>query len=230
MLTSSSFAAIGPAPIDSGEVKINYPCSILDQLQKESEESLEVIFFETEGNKLTELGLNFRYRKNSSLEEDVTLKFRPTRDQDLMVDEEIYSDLLSSPHGELKCEADVIYDKIKPKFVSTCSFKSMGKDLTSDHEEFLKMVKITPLTLSNLREVKVNALRWKLKTQDSFFKKPPSIEVWRFRNECVLEISAKFKGMNNAIPCLKALKDLVNFEPSPIQGNKTSQVLQTKSR
>ena len=230
LLTTSSYGAIIPVPINSGEVKIIYPCSILDQLPKESEESLEVIFFETEGNKLTELGLNYRYRKKSNLEDDVTLKFRPSRDQMVMVEEDIYSELSSSSHGELKCEADVIYDKTKPKFVSTCSFKSSGSNLTKEHDAFLKMVQLTPPALSNLREVKVSAFRWKLTSPDSFFKKRPTIEVWRFRQECILEVSTKFEGMEKAVPALRMLKALIPFAPSLIQGNKTSQVLQTKVR
>jgi hypothetical protein len=218
-----------PAPINSGEVKISYPCFILDKLMKENEESQKIIFYENEGNTLSDLGLNYRYRVNSSQEEDITLKFRPKSDQRLLVQDIIYSELSMSNQGELKCEADVIYDTAKPKFVSTCSFKTPGKDLTPEHEEFLKMVDVSAPLLSNLREVVVKASKWKLKTESPLFKKRPTIEVWRFRRECILEVSAKFEGMNNALPSLKALKGLINHAPSPNQGNKTSRVLHLKT-
>jgi hypothetical protein len=219
-----------PAPINSGEVKISYPCFVLPKLMKENEESQKIIFYEKEGNKLSDLGLNYRYRVNSEQEEDLTLKFRPHPDQKLLVQDQIYAELSSSNQGELKCEADVIYDPAKPKFISSCSFKSLGKDLTPEHDEFLKMVEVSAPLLSNLREVVVKASKWKLKTESPLFKKRPTIEVWRFRNECILEVSAKFEGMENALPSLKALKELIKFTPSPNQGNKTSRVLQERSR
>jgi hypothetical protein len=230
LLTTSSYGALIPAPINSGEVKISYPCFVLPKLMKENEESQKIIFYEKEGNALSELGLNYRYRVDSSQEEDITFKFRPKDDQKLLVQDQIYSELSMSNHGELKCEADVIYDTGKPKFVSTCSFKSSGKDITPLHGEFLKMVEVKAPELTRLREVVVKATKWKLITDESFFKKRPTIEVWRFRNECILEVSAKFEGMENALPSLKALKSLIKYAPSPVQGNKTSRVLQTRSR
>ncbi len=219
-----------PAPINTGEVKITYPCFVLNKLVKENEESQKIIFYEKEGNGLSELGLNYRYRINSDHEEDLTLRFRPKDDQKLLVQDKIYSELSMSNQGELKCEADVIYDLTKPKFVSTCSFKSPGKDLTPEHGEFLKMVEVMAPELTQLREVVVKATKWKLVTNESLFKKRPSIEIWKFRNECILEVSAKFEGMENALPSLKALKNLIKHAPSPVQGNKTSRVLQTRSR
>ncbi len=230
LVTTSSYGALIPAPINSGEVKITYPCFVLDKLVKENEESQKIIFYEKEGNRLSELGLNYRYRVNSSLEEDTTLKFRPQDNQKLLVQDQIYAALSMSNHGELKCEADVIYDTSKPKFVSTCSFKSQGKDLTLEHGEFLKMVEVKAPELTRLREVVVKATKWKLITDESIFKKRPTIEVWRFRNECILEVSAKFEGMENALPSLKALKSLIKYAPSPVQGNKTSRVLQDSPR
>lgn len=229
-VSTSSFGALISAPINSGEVKIAYPCHILDSLLKESEESQEIIFYEKDKEALSDLGLNYRYRMNSNQEDDVTLKFRPRNDQRLLVQDSIYSELSNSDNGELKCEADVIYDPVKPIFVSTCSFKSPGKDITPQHDDFLKMVQVSVPSFANLREVIVKATKWKLKSASPFLKKRPTIEVWRFRNECILEVSARFEKMENALPSLEALKALINHVPSPTQGNKTSRVLQIESR
>jgi hypothetical protein len=225
----NSFASTIEAPIKNGEVKILYPCAVADSLPKEKPQKLTISFFEKGKSALGDKGLIFRYR-DSVEEDDITLKFRPKNGSKIMLDEALYSQLKSSRLGELKCEADVTYDPVKPVIIPTCGFKSEGKELTKDHFEFLEMVDLQDLDLSHLRKVEVKATKWKLKIEDlnnaASFSKPPALEMWRFGNECIFEVSAKFDDLKSATIIMKQLKKLIRHEPSPVQGNKTSRVLQ----
>lgn len=210
-------------PIKSGEVKILYPCVVADSLPLEKEEHEKISFFEKEGNAYNKLGLIYR-KQESADGVDMTLKLR--KKGAIQASEAGYKYLLKA-NGELKCEADVTYDPESPEFISSCSFKTKTGTLTRDHNDFMITFKIPQIGFSDVREVKVEATKWKLKV--SGFNKKPSVEMWKFRNECILEASAKFDGLENALPTLKALKNAIPAEPSPVQGNKTGRVLDVNS-
>ncbi len=225
----NSFASTIEVPIKNGEVKILYPCAVAETLPKEKPQKLTISFFEKGKSGFGDKGLIFRHRESAE-ESDTTLKFRPKNGTKIMVDEVLFSDLQSSRLGELKCEADVTYDPVKPLVTPTCGFKSEGKELTKDHFEFLEMVGLKDQDFSQLRKVDVKATKWKLKIEDwkegVSFKKAPSLEMWQFGNECLFEVSAKFNGLESASTIMKQLKKLIRQEPSPLQGNKTGRVLQ----
>lgn len=215
------------APIDSGEVKILYPCSALSKIEVENKKFETITFLEKDKSQLSEQGFILRHRLKENGEENLTLKFRPKNTTSIKIDEKIFNELLLSSHGELKCEADVSYHAIKPRFVYSCSFKAMGKHLTQEHEDFLTMLNKKLPPLEELRSVKVRATKWKLlKTDKNLFTKRPSLEMWEFRNHCILEASAKFNHLENARKALISLKNLIPASPSLVQGNKTSRVLQ----
>lgn len=211
------------APIKSGEVKILYPCEVADSLPLEKEEHEKISFFEKGDNEYNKLGLIYRIQETSE-GKDTTLKIRKIGP--IKASEAGYN-YLKKANGELKCEADVTYDLTSPEFISSCSFKTKTAAPTREHNDFMITFKLPQIGFSVVREVKVDATKWKLKV--SGFNKKPSVEMWKFRNECILEASAKFEGMENALPILKALKDAIPAEPSAVQGNKTGRVLGVNS-
>jgi hypothetical protein len=56
-------------------------------------------------------------------------------------------------------------------------------------------------------------------------KKKFTVEVWEFRNQCLLEISAKFKDLKEARELFQIIEREIPGKPSLVQGNKTDQVL-----
>jgi hypothetical protein len=205
-------------PISEGEVKILYPCAVLEELSLKEGESFLVTFYEKNERDLREKGLILRERQFDT-ESDLTLKYRTSGE--ISVDEELYLTLKDS--GDLKCEADVTYDPVLPKVVHSCSLKTFDK---ARQEEFLRMLNLSSLSFTNLRKVQVKAQRWKLKIEG--LKKKASVEMWQFRNQCLLEVSAKLKESTEALEVFKILKDAIPSKPSLTQSSKTSRVLDQK--
>lgn len=237
LLISASSFGVTPA-VSGGEVKILYPCSSLSNMDVEKEESETITFFEKGQRGLNDVGLILRHREASQGHEDLTVKFRDPKDQEINLDETIYRDFSRSHAGEFKCEADVNYDPLHPQSTVSCSWTMEGKDLEKEHFDFIKMVGVETPDLSNLRDVQVRSTSWKLVIDDGKLatgpiKKRPSVEKWQFRNECLLEVSGKFEAKTTdpervyakAKEALKFLKGLVKATPSPLQGNKTSRAL-----
>jgi hypothetical protein len=85
------------------------------------------------------------------------------------------------------------------------------------------MVGFANIQFTELRSVDVSVTKWKLQT--SAFRKRPSLEMWRWGEECLLEASVKFEGMENAPTTLSQLKQAIAAEPLAFQGNKSERVL-----
>jgi hypothetical protein len=201
-------------PITEGEVKILYPCSVLQKLHLEEGESFMLTFYEKNDRDLRGKGLILRERTFEE-ESDLTLKYRTSGK--ISVDEELYSTLKTE---NLKCEADVTYDPVRPRVVNSCSLKSSDKER---QEDFLRMLDLSEVSFANLRSVQVKAQRWKLKLEG--LKKKATVEVWEFRNQCLMEISSKFKDLREIQEQFKIIEREIPGKPSLVQGNKTSQVL-----
>lgn len=212
---SLAWSRVIELPISEGEVKILYPCSVLQKLELEEEESFEVTFFEKNERDLGKQGLILRQRQFDK-ESDLTIKYRTAHA--MRVDEELYHRLQTSQ--DLKCEADVTYDPFRPKFIHTCSLKTFDK---IPQEDFLRMLNIENVSFNDLRSVQVKARRWKLKLEG--LKKKSTVEVWEFRNQCLLEISAKFKDSKEVPELIQIMTNEIPEKPSLVQGNKTGQVL-----
>ncbi len=202
-------------PLFGGESKILYPCSLLEKLDLEDEESYRVTFFEKNNRDLRDQGLILRQRDFNG-ETDLTLKYRSAGK--MKVDEELYHKL--SNYQGLKCEVDVTFDPSRPKIFNTCSLKSSDHSLQDD---FLRMLNIPKIPMTNLRSVQVEARRWKLKLFG--LKKKLSVEVWRLKNQCLLEISTKFKDTDESHQIFKTMLKEIPETPLLIQGNKADQVL-----
>lgn len=208
--------------INGGEVKILYPCSTLESLPREKEEQEKITFFEQGKQGLNDLGLVLRYIQSSKADE-FTVKYRTN--SPLSVNPEIYQQLSVSPRGEFKCEEDVNYgDPLK--FTNSCSFKAPGDDLIQEHIDLIRMVNGVIPSFENLRKVEVLSTSWKLKvTSQGPFTKKPSVEMWQFRNECILEVSGKYQAPVRASEAMTYLKSLIKAQPLPKQGNKTGLAL-----
>lgn len=230
LIPSLTWAA--PA-FDHGEVKILYPCSVLKELPREKEERETITFFERNKNELHRRGLIFRYIESNKGSE-LTVKFRAPDGEDLRVDSKIFRDLQNSHAGEVKCEVDATYDPQTPKEVRSCSFKSPTNYFINEHFIFMKMVhtKLPDFDgdLRDFRQVEVRSTSWKYdltpeqKARSPLTKKP-SIEMWVFGNECILEISGKFESPTTPKKAMDFVKSLTKAGPASIQGNKTGRVL-----
>lgn len=241
LFTAPVFAQVKPS-MTEGEVKINYPCSMVDQLPKEKEESEKITFYDKDKNPYSVSGLIFRKRENVSEEKtDFTLKYR-TQSQSILLDETLFSKISKSELGEFECEFDSSYHPIGPRIVYTCAFKSPTEKAISLHKDFVKMVNLAvpdfAMDMSDMKTFHVASTSWKYKLsktqkKESPFVKAPSIEKWVTRGECRLEVSGKLEVSNSDPGALHAsadkgfkfLKSLMPGEPSPVQGNKTEWVI-----
>ncbi|WP_408096919.1 hypothetical protein ACJVC5_17930 [Peredibacter sp. HCB2-198] len=210
--------------ISQGEAKILYPCNVLESIPREKEEREMISFFEKGRKELDERGIILRYIRSETSDE-LTLKYRSKGN--FSVDETIYRALSASPRGEFKCEEDVNYG---PSYSYSCSFKAPGSELLPEHADLARMVRVQLPDLNNLRRVDVASTSWKLKmtpaqAQKSPLTKKPSIEVWKFRDVCLLEVSGKYQAPVDARAALSFLEGLVNARPSQVQGNKTGLAL-----
>lgn len=230
LVSFSAVAGIEPV-IKNGEVKINYPCEILDSIPKGKEDKETISFFEKGNNTVYASGYILRKRAT-----DFTVKYRADVGP-VILDETIYQNLLSSPNGEMKCELDLTYDPNHYRTSRSCSFKSETSGPIDEHFMFFK----GSFDLSQMREIKVSSSSWKMKLGPeqegkSPFIKKPSVERWTLRGECRLEVSGKFETQTGdpremddlTIAGLDFLKGLIDAEPSEFQGNKTAWVLGIK--
>lgn len=211
--------------VSGGEAKILYPCSILESLPLEKEEKETISFFEKDKQGLNDMGLVLRYIQGRSGDE-LTIKFRTQKN--LVIDETIYQNLSASSRGELKCEEDVNFDPVQPKVTNSCSFKAPGNQFLPEHADLIRMVGLPQPNLENLRRVDVASTSWKYKLpsgQSGPLTKKPSIEVWQFRNICILEVSGKYQAPVRAEAVLGFLRGLIKADPSQQQGNKTGLAL-----
>lgn len=211
--------------VRGGEAKILYSCDVLEGLPLEKEERETISFFEKGKQGLSDMGLVFRYIQGRSGDE-LTIKFRTQKN--LVIDESIYQSLSASSRGELKCEEDVNYDPAQPKVTNSCSFKAPGNQFLPEHADLIRMVGLPQPNLENLRRVDVASTSWKYKLsngQRGPLTKKPSVEVWRFRNTCILEISGKYQAPVRAEAVLGFLRGLIQMPPAPEQGNKTGLAL-----
>ena len=237
LLLPISFSTFAFSPvITEGEVKITYPCSILEQLSKSKESKEEITFYEK--GQTTFFDQNFILRKRSGeRRNDLTFKFRENGKVP-SINEDLYLKLMRSKEGQLKCEADVVYRPTDPSFSYACSFKSSATALIKEHNQFLKMSGLTKLELANdlsgLREVKIKATSWKylppVDRKPVHLRGAASIERWLIKDQCFLEISAGFESAPEslrvkALQALDELKNLIPFSPAVDQGNKTGRVL-----
>ncbi len=231
LLSFSALAQVEPL-IKNGEVKINYPCEILDSIPKGKESKETISFFERGNNTVYASGYILRKRAT-----DFTVKYRTDLGA-IVLDETIYQNLLNSPNGEIKCELDLTYDPNYYRTSRSCSFKSETKDPIEEHFMFFK----ESFDLSQMKEIKVSSSSWKMKLTPeqegkSPFIKKPSVERWTLRGECRLEISGKFETQDGdpramddlTVAGLNFLKNLIDTAPSELQGNKTAWVLGIKN-
>lgn len=238
------FAQVSPT-MNSGEVKINYPCDITSKLSLTKEEKESITFFEIENNAAFRAGYIFRRRVNKTTSEaDFTAKFR-SKSSSIILDQKLFQALSDSPNGEMKCEFDISYHHIEYTPTWSCSFKSDTPTALSEHKEFVKMVNIPvrglPADWQNMKETKISSTSWKLKlskTEEarSPFEKKISVEKWVKGDQCRLEVSGKLTA-NSADPKVihqvagkgfKFIKEVIPYEPSPEQGMKTAWALGIK--
>lgn len=208
--------------LNEGEVKTLYPCSVADLLPL-TDEKHETIYLSKRGDlNVGSDGAIYRHVISES-KESFTLKVRK---QERFSISEVGYEYLKSLSGKFKCELDITYDVNSPETISSCTYKVNGEAMLQDHLEFLRIMKHPFLGSTILRQATVKATKWKIKT-DGFIKEP-SVEMWKFANTCLLEVSAKFKGLDTALPTLQRLQELIPGFPSPKQGNKTNQVFATQ--
>lgn len=230
LVSFSALAQVEPL-IKNGEVKINYPCEILDSIPKGKEDKETISFFERGNNTVYASGYILRKRAT-----DFTVKYRADVGP-IVLDETIYQNLLNSPNGEMKCELDLTYDPNHYRTSRSCSFKSDTTGPIDEHFMFFK----ESFDLTQMREIKVSTSSWKMKLSSeqerkSPFIKKPSVERWTLRGECRLEVSGKFESQEGdpremddlTTAGLNFLKGLIDAEPSELQGNKTAWVLGIK--
>lgn len=237
LLSFNAFSHVHPE-IRNGEVKISYPCEILDSLPKAKEEKEQISFFELGENALYHSGYILRKRESEEAS-DFTLKFRSK--EDILVKEDIYQALLSSLNGEFKCEYDLTYKPDGYGKSKSCSFKSETPLPVAEHFDFVRMLGIPLLgdfELHSMREVQVSSTSWKLKLTRAMEAKSPfakkiSIERWVREGECRLEVSGKFESPSRDLKVIDSLikeglsflQSVVKATPSEEQGNKTAWVL-----
>ncbi|MFP5384725.1 MAG: hypothetical protein ACLGHN_01510 [Bacteriovoracia bacterium] len=241
LLSGTAFSQTTPL-INSGEVKINYPCEVLDKLPKEKEEKESITFYDLDNNPVYVAGYILRKRVNTdSKEADFTIKYR-TRSPSIILDQTLYKKLSGSPSGKLKCEFDVPYNHVELMPTYSCSFKSDTENPLDEHLQFVRMVKV-PLPhftrdIENFREFNAQGQSWNLKLtpeqqKKSPFKKKISLEKWTVRNECRLEVSGRIetvKGDSKVIhraagEAFAFLMGVIPGSPAPKQGSKTKWVL-----
>lgn len=235
LLSVEAFGGVYPV-IDSGEVKINYPCSILSSIPKDKEEKEIITFFEKGEESFHQQG--FILRKRFGEEEDFTVKFRSS--EAFVVDEYLYGRLSNSAAGEMKCEFDSNYHLSGAQTSRSCSFKTLSNDLLPEHLEFIEMIK-RPLSgfsgsLTGLRTVEIASTSWKLilpaGTKNPFIKKP-SVERWELKGHCLLEVSGKYQARSSSPDVIQAhireglafLQQVIKSAPDFHQGGKTSWAL-----
>ncbi|MCM2349182.1 MAG: hypothetical protein NDI69_04120 [Bacteriovoracaceae bacterium] len=235
LLSMEAFAGIYPV-IDSGEVKINYPCGILNLIPKDKEEKEIITFFEKSGDSFHHQG--FILRKRSGEEEDFTVKYRAT--EAFVLDDYLYGRLSNSAAGEMKCEFDSNYHLSRFHTSRSCSFKTLSNDLLPEHLEFIEMIK-RPLSgfsgsLTGLRTVEIASTSWKLVlptgTKNPFIKKP-SVERWELKGHCLLEVSGKYQASSSSPDVIQAhikeglvfLQQVIKSAPDSHQGGKISWAL-----
>lgn len=208
--------------ITGGEVKLLYSCDVLETLPREKEEQEKIMFYEKGRQELNDLGLILRYTVTKKSDE-ITVKYRTSNA--LSLNQSIYQQLSTSQRGELKCEEDVNYGETL-KVTNSCSFKAPGHLLLPEHLDFFRMVNVATPNLARLRQVQVLATSWKLKTSTlGPLTKKPSIEIWQFRNICILEVSGKYLAPVKAPEAMTFLRSLIQAQPLPKQGNKTGLAL-----
>jgi hypothetical protein len=231
LLISSSVIAQTPV-FNSAEVKISYPCEVLESLPKEKEENEIISFFETNDGSVYKS--NYILRKRVGEKQDFTIKYRIDKESSVVLDPLIYKNLIESQNGDMKCEYDITYQPEHYKTSYSCSFKTEGLGLHKEHLDFMQMLKRNisgwDQSLKGMREIKVEATSWKLKVPKNHpFSKKPSIDRWIARGECKLEVSGKFDVSGDpdakALEGLSFLKSQIKSSPSPIQGNKTAWAL-----
>lgn len=235
LLSVEAFAGVYPV-ISSGEVKINYPCSILDSIPKNKEEKETITFFEKGEGSFHQQG--FILRKRSGEEEDFTVKYRSG--EAFGVDDTLYERLSDSAAGEMKCEFDSNYHLSGFHTSRSCSFKTPSNDLLPEHLEFIEMIK-RPLSgfsgsLMGLRAVEIASTSWKLilpaGTKNPFIKKP-SVERWELKGRCLLEVSGKYQASSSSAEVIEThireglafLQQVIKSAPDSHQGGKTSWAL-----
>jgi hypothetical protein len=231
---TSTHAQVSPTWA-TGEVKITYPCSVIDSLPKDKEEKEIISFFELGKNEVLKTGYIVRRRvETKSGKADFTIKYRsPSRS--LVLENNLYAKLGDSSHGKLKCEFDANYRTDGHNISYSCSFKSETSLPLQEHYDFIKMVgkpisKLPP-DISGMKEIKFTSTSWKLelnkaqKKENPFYKKP-SIEMWTLEDgRCRMEISGR-TDLASISKAISFIRSLVNSPPASDQGSKTEWVLQ----
>lgn len=238
------YAQVTPS-MNSGEVKINYPCEITSRLTLAKEEKEIITFLELDKNAVYKAGYNLRKRVNTETNEaDFTVKYR-SESPSIILDQKLFQKLTDSSNGELKCEFDISYHPVEYTPRWSCSFKSDTSGILPEHKEFIKMVNIPipelPADLGTMKEVKISSTSWKLKIpkEDEVrnpFEKKISVEKWVKGKECRLEVSGKISASSGDPKVLhlaaekgfKFIRELISEEPSPEQGMKTAWALGIK--
>ena len=238
----SSFALAAKSPkIKKGEVKVSFDCSAFPIPQKEVERT-QISFFKNERSELI-------IRSRQSETSDVTVKFRPSSEQELLLNDELYDDLKEKSDQSkeearrsgqkqalsLKCEADIF---LGPKMTPSCSLTTTTNNLTKDHQTFAKMCskQLGGSTLQEFTKIYIKAMSWELKGY--------SVERWEVKNRsgkefCLLEVSHKFEvpeTPKESLPqrlmdggkseILKILATFVDLKPLSEQGDKTTKAFE----
>jgi hypothetical protein len=238
----SSFVLAAKSPkIKKGEVKVSFDCSAFPVPQKEVERT-QISFFKNERSELI-------IRSRQSETSDVTVKFRPSSEQELLLNDELYDDLKEKSDQSkeearrsgqkqalsLKCEADIF---LGPKMTPSCSLTTTTTNLTTDHQTFSKMCgkQLGGSALEEFGKIEIKGISWKSKGY--------SIERWEVKNRsgkevCFLEVSQKFevsdvpkddlpKRLKEAgkVEILKLLGTFVDLKPLSEQGDKTSKAFE----
>lgn len=217
--------------IKKGEAKLSFDCKDFENEEPKTAEEKTASKFDTETitfyreptpGLLEKHGIVLRTRVSDKTgESDVTVKFRPKTNKELLIDADAdkkLSDLPSSA-GEHKCEADVSYGnlvevkkldettktiiKVKEreenKNAESCSFTADGTTPTENHVAFLKAVgavdilKDDKLDFSGLKPAVIKSTSWK-KAEPAFGSKGLSFERWNAGGKCIFEVSAKFSA------------------------------------
>lgn len=235
------YAQVTPT-MNSGEVKINYPCDITSRLTLAKEEKETITFLELDENAVYRAGFNLRRRVNTETNEaDFTVKYR-SQSPSVILDQKLFQKLTDSSSGELKCEFDISYHHVEYTPRWSCSFKSDTSGMLPEHHEFIKMVNIPmpklPADITKMKEIKITSTSWKLKLSKadearSPFEKKISVEKWMKGSECRLEVSGKLSAKSGDPKAIheaagkgfKFIKEVIPDEPAPEQGMKTAWAL-----
>lgn len=242
LLFVGSHALANKSPkIKKGEVKIAFDCSSFSVPLNDVERT-QISFYK---NELSELII----RSRKSEVNDVTVKFRPSPNQELLLNDELYDDLKEKSDQSkeearrsgqkqalsLKCEADIF---LGPKMTPSCSLTTTTNNLTKDHQTFAKMCskQLGGSTLQEFTKIYIKAMSWELKGY--------SVERWEVKNRsgkefCLLEVSHKFEvpeTPKESLPqrlmdggkseILKILATFVDLKPLSEQGDKTTKAFE----